>query len=248
MIHASLFSGIGGFDLAARWAGWRNLFNCETDPFCRTVLKYHFPDAQQTLPFGETVSTCSPADSLASRSASPENAKGREMTATSGRRCLELFGRFVPVGSWAKTFSELFIGRTDWYSSRCALTWKMKATMSNRSYFRLVVSTLPIAGTGCGLLPTAQTQGLKICVEGKTVFMPLDLLPTPKAQDCRHAMRDRGKSNLGEEMSELAYRQTGQTSQLNPLFVAEMMGFPVDWSASPFRDGEKNPSRPTETQ
>lgn len=203
---------------------------------------------QQTLPFGETVSTCSPADSLASRSASPENAKGREMTATSGRRCLELFGRFVPVGSWAKTFSELFIGRTDWYSSRCALTWKMKATMSNRSYFRLVVSTLPIAGTGCGLLPTAQTQGLKICVEGKTVFMPLDLLPTPKAQDCRHAMRDRGKSNLGEEMSELAYRQTGQTSQLNPLFVAEMMGFPVDWSASPFRDGEKNPSRPTETQ
>jgi len=103
-------------------------------------------------------------------------------------------------------------------------------------------------GIEYGLLPTAQTQGLKICVKGKTVFMPLDLLPTPKAQDCRHAMRDRGKSNLGEEMSELAYRQTGQTSQLNPLFVAEMMGFPVDWSASPFRDGEKNPSRPTETQ
>lgn len=47
MTHASLFSGIGGFDLAAEWAGWTNAFNCEIDPFCRKVLKYHFPDAEQ---------------------------------------------------------------------------------------------------------------------------------------------------------------------------------------------------------
>lgn len=47
MTHASLFSGIGGFDLAAEWAGWVNAFNCETDPFCQKVLKYHFPNAKQ---------------------------------------------------------------------------------------------------------------------------------------------------------------------------------------------------------
>lgn len=47
MLHASLFSGIGGFDLAAEWAGWTNAFNCEIDPFCRKILKYHFPDAEQ---------------------------------------------------------------------------------------------------------------------------------------------------------------------------------------------------------
>ena len=47
MIHASLFSGIGGFDLAAEWSGWDNAFNCEIDPFCRQVLKYHFPNAIQ---------------------------------------------------------------------------------------------------------------------------------------------------------------------------------------------------------
>lgn len=47
MTHASLFSGIGGFDLAAEWAGWTNAFNCEIDPFCRRVLKYHFPNAEQ---------------------------------------------------------------------------------------------------------------------------------------------------------------------------------------------------------
>lgn len=43
MNHASLFSGIGGFDLAAREAGWDNVFQCEIDPFCQSVLRYHFP-------------------------------------------------------------------------------------------------------------------------------------------------------------------------------------------------------------
>ena len=47
MTHASLFSGIGGFDLAAEWAGWTNAFNCEVDPFCQKILKYHFLDAKQ---------------------------------------------------------------------------------------------------------------------------------------------------------------------------------------------------------
>ena len=47
MTHASLFSGIGGFDLAAEWMGWQNTFNCEIDPFCRKVLAYHFSDAKQ---------------------------------------------------------------------------------------------------------------------------------------------------------------------------------------------------------
>ena len=47
MTHGSSFSGIGGFDLAAEWVGWQNLFNCEIDPFCQTVLKHHFPNAEQ---------------------------------------------------------------------------------------------------------------------------------------------------------------------------------------------------------
>jgi len=47
MTHGSLFSGIGGFDLAAQWAGWTNVFNCEIDPFCQKVLKHHFPNSNQ---------------------------------------------------------------------------------------------------------------------------------------------------------------------------------------------------------
>ena len=47
MNHGSLFSGIGGFDLAAEWSGFTNLFNCEWEEFPRKVLKHHFPNAEQ---------------------------------------------------------------------------------------------------------------------------------------------------------------------------------------------------------
>jgi len=45
MRHGSLFSGIGGFDLAAEWMGWENAFHCEWNEFGQKVLKHHFPNA-----------------------------------------------------------------------------------------------------------------------------------------------------------------------------------------------------------
>jgi DNA (cytosine-5)-methyltransferase 1 len=54
MRHGSLFSGIGGFDLAAEWMGWENVFHCEINPFCQQILKYHFPDAETLTDIKET--------------------------------------------------------------------------------------------------------------------------------------------------------------------------------------------------
>jgi len=45
MTHGSLFSGIGGFDLAADWMGWENVFHCEWNPFGQKVLKHYWPNA-----------------------------------------------------------------------------------------------------------------------------------------------------------------------------------------------------------
>ena len=45
MKHGSLFSGIGGFDLAAEWMGWENVFHCEWNPFGQKVLKHYWPNA-----------------------------------------------------------------------------------------------------------------------------------------------------------------------------------------------------------
>jgi len=47
MTHGSLFSGIGGFDLAAEWMGWDNKFHCEWNPFGQKVLHHYWPQSEQ---------------------------------------------------------------------------------------------------------------------------------------------------------------------------------------------------------
>lgn len=44
MKHLDLFSGIGGFALAARWMGWETVQFVEIDSFCQKVLNKNFPN------------------------------------------------------------------------------------------------------------------------------------------------------------------------------------------------------------
>jgi DNA (cytosine-5)-methyltransferase 1 len=46
MRHGSLFSGIGGFDLASEWMGWENVFHCEWNEFGKKVLHHYWPNAE----------------------------------------------------------------------------------------------------------------------------------------------------------------------------------------------------------
>lgn len=45
--HGSCFSGIGGFGLAARWAGIETAWQIEMDKYCRKVLDRHFPNTKK---------------------------------------------------------------------------------------------------------------------------------------------------------------------------------------------------------
>ena len=54
MRHASLFSGIGGFDLAAEWMGWENVFHCDINPFGKKVLEYYYP---KSISYGDITKT-----------------------------------------------------------------------------------------------------------------------------------------------------------------------------------------------
>jgi DNA (cytosine-5)-methyltransferase 1 len=54
MKHGSLFSGIGGFDLASEWMGWENVFHCEWMEFPRKVLDYYWPNADSHIDICKT--------------------------------------------------------------------------------------------------------------------------------------------------------------------------------------------------
>ena len=205
----------------------------------------------------------------ASPTHSQESEKEKTMTATSGRKCLEQFERFNRVGSWARTFSALLIGTGDWYSMKCKLIWKLKGTRYNRLYFQLAPSTHPTDGIGFGLWPTpncVQRDRSEIAIKHRDEGIPLykrrdkagtarqfsivdyaiykGLLPTPRVNDSKNAtMPDSQLTRVDNLTKRFHHLKDGTTSQLNPQFVLEMMGFPPDWTELPFLSGEMKASR-----
>jgi hypothetical protein len=132
MRHGSLFSGIGGFDLAAEWMGWENVFHCEWNPFGQKVLKHYWPKAisysditKTDFKVHENTIDIISGGFPASHTVQQESGKAKRMNATCGPKCLEQLEKFSHVGLWAKTFGALLIGTGEWYSTKCRLTWKL---------------------------------------------------------------------------------------------------------------------------
>ena len=78
-----------------------------------------------------------------------------------------------------------------------------------------------------------------------------ELLPTPTARDWKGAASPESLEKRGRipEKNSLPdfFARTGKSFQLNPLFVAEMMGFPPDWTVSPFLGEDRHPLKDTGT-
>lgn len=190
MTHASLFSGIGGFDLAAEWAGWTNAFNCEIDPFCRKVLKYHFPDAEQ---YGDIRTTdftiwrdridvltggfpCQPFSLAGKR-------KGTEDDRYLWPEMLRVIRAVRP--RWV--VGENVFGIVNW--SEGMVFDKVCSDLEAAGY-EVQPYIIPACGVGaphrrdrCWFVAHRTDAGIETMREGKTVFMPLELLPTPTAID-----------------------------------------------------------------
>ena len=275
--HASLFSGIGGAELAASWIGWTNVFHCEIQEFQRKVLEYWFPNSISYEDITKTdfkewrgqidVLTggfpCQPFSVAGKRKGAEDNRylwgemlraiRQIQPTWVVGENVAGLLsmvqpGKAIKVGRADDLFEENFIYRTEQQFTIAAICEDLECAGYSVQPFVIPACAVgaPTGETGCGLLPTAQTQGLKVCnKDGKTEFLNLELLPTPKAQEARgNCSANRNKFNLTDKIAELT-SPTSDASQLNPLFVAEMMGFPLDWLALPFlsQSGEAKASK-----
>lgn len=76
-----------------------------------------------------------------------------------------------------------------------------------------------------------------------TIPPPTKLLPTPATQDWKGARSEEALEEAGRNRTNSlpdSFAQPGQTSQLSPHFVLEMMGFPTNWTELPFLNGETN--------
>ena len=108
---------------------------------------------------------------------------------------------------------------------------------------------------GMGLLPTPRKQTANAPSrhgQGGMGLQDLILLPTPTATSdakggCTRPDEKRQNDTLAHAMHSATAAEPGTTSQLNPRFVGEMMGFPPDWTELPFLNGETNQSKPMET-
>lgn len=210
---------------------------------------------KQTSISGTERSMFSPEDSHANPSPSLVEERERTITATSGLRCFERYGRYTPLGSLVKTLLEsrrwwspakslrwdaqtIFSKRityiekkADSHSTKSVQTSKPKDIPSNRLLFQLAVSERPTEGIESGLLPTVQTQGLKQCnKKGKTEFVPLDLLPTPNAMDIAHKdmeINERGRRNPKRG-------KTDHSLGLEDMAVAKLLPTPCSIEATKF--------------
>ena len=79
-------SGVGGMELAGRWAGWRIAGMCEIDPWCRGVLAENFPG----VPVHDDLWTLTPEIVRGWLAADAERQQGGQ------RHDPDLFGRRSP--------------------------------------------------------------------------------------------------------------------------------------------------------
>ena len=185
-------------------------------------------------------------------------------SATCGLKCLESYEKLPLVSSWAKMFADSLVGMGAWSSRRCVLTWRLKGTKYGRAYFLLQASALPTEETESSLsqsmLPTPNSFDWNTARSQETLELAkkrhgnalqdtlrqrakTGILPTPTAR-CFNAgtekERPEGQPTRASELNHLVSQDAGKSSQLNPRFVGEMMGFPVNWTELPFLSGEKN--------
>ena len=194
----------------------------------------------------------------ASHSAMPGSEQARQMTAISGRKCIEL----LQISGRDGSLPKMLLGTSTWASTTCYLTWKPRTTPGGRLLFQLAPSMPSTAEIESGLLPTPRameirnsdshlaerTQPHRKGPGGLTSFVqweeqgrpvmpsPRKMMPTPTAQD--HIER---KSTSSEKLNPL----TGKSVTLDrfvkfwPDEETQMSGVPRLWptpSANDNRD------------
>ena len=196
------------------------------------------PSPQSALPQMELGLMSSVGDSPAKTFPLQARAQAlRASAAACGRNTPELLARLDPATSSWRTSQRCVVEGWTVFSG----TWPRSGTMQNGTAFQLPPLALRTDETDYGLLPTPAARDWKGSVTGETLMARTSMtrgvsleehllrqcLPTPSAGNSHSAGR------LDEWGGRNPFRGTDiGRLHLNPSFVEEIMGFPVEWTAS----------------
>ena len=171
--------------------------------------------------------------SLVSPLASLESGKARRTNAIFGTKCLEQFKRLSPNSSLQKTSMVSRILTGEWYSSKCALIWKIKGTKYNRLLFQLVPKTLRTEETVWFVAYSKRKGGRrKLQQRQRQRKLRRCNCKTSSNALCKRFSQSEKQGSLEEsreKRNELTTRPLCPNWEEFPIeshFVGEMMGFP----------------------
>jgi len=173
---------------------------------------------------------------LSSQEASPANhsvtldkEKERQMTATSGQKCMRSLKTSDQIGSSLRMCVASLLGTTAWYSSARALTWKTKVTRSNRLLFQLSPSVRRTNEKEFGLLLTPSTvdrgERSEAAMKHRIAYRKSIGRKTVPPGSLSEQLATGTTTDLG--------KQTGEKLRLQPAMTEWMMGFPDGWTELP---------------
>lgn len=273
MTHGSLFSGIGGAELAASWLGWNNIFHCEINPFGRKVLEYHFPESKSyddvtKTDFSEYEGRI---DVLtAGFPCQPFSVAGKRKGADDDRYLWPEVVRVIREVKPTWVVGENVAGiLTMVQPGEEAAVGGQASLFGEDDRKRVLLRQEYVVETVCNDL---EREGYSV----QPIVIPACAVGAPHRRDrvwfVAHSKWGRGdkmdnKIQFGQPNGTRAYSDgceryapnttsegfqrtmplytvclpnALQTSQLNPQFVAEMMGYPTDWTVLPFLSGDRN--------
>lgn len=228
LTHLSLFSGIGGMDLAAEMAGFQTVGQCEFADFPNSILEKHWPNVPRWRDvreltgesFRSKTNGCTPTIVSGGFPCQPHSIAGKRLASDDERdlwsELLRVFCETNGNGLWEKMYQGCSQVKMEGFSGEYSGTWPKSGVLHGGIVSQPILAELSTSGNGFALWPRP------IASDGEAWLKCSKSNPMQSIRKCwKHGKQDR--TNYYHIQNGL---NPNQAADLNGM----MMGFPEGWT------------------